>query len=117
MKTDKKIEIKQEFEDRVDEVRNDMEFDDKGKTNVHEFGYKYQSEDYMVNHEVHTVTDFGNIWNFIEKTLNTELQKAVEEAVEGFVNYAVVEAKKHQGNMFDGFMFDKAKEYLESEEK
>jgi S-adenosylmethionine hydrolase len=121
MKTDKKIEIKQEFEDRVDEVLNDMEFDNKGETKVHEFGYKYQSEDYMVNHEVHTVTDFGNIWNFIEKTLNTEVQKAVEEAVRGFAYYLL---KRRNKDEFWGLSEGEvemamivAKQYLESEEK
>jgi hypothetical protein len=73
------------------------------------------SDGYVFDHDVWRDELYAYIHN--NYTPNTEVQKAVEEAVEGFVNYAVVEAKKHQGNMFDGFMFDKAKEYLESEGK
>jgi uncharacterized protein involved in exopolysaccharide biosynthesis len=44
--------------------------------------------------------------------LTNLLKQQREEAVKGFARHCVVKAKKHQGDMFDGFMFDEAEEYL-----
>ena len=52
-------EIKKEWEQKLNEVRNNHD----GKMSS-EFGYKYF--DAQCN-EVYTITDFGNIWKFIEK--------------------------------------------------
>jgi hypothetical protein len=69
-------EILREYDNKVNELKKDMQYNDIGETMVHEFGFKWADSRY-----VHTVVDWGNIRKFLSESIKRAVREYDKKAV------------------------------------
>jgi len=97
-------EIKKEYWEEVNKINREVP---KHTSRIHKFGYKYK-----LGHIFITVTDFGNIWSFIDSALKEQQKETFKEIRNNFVEIAI-RGKNDRDELKGVILYQRTLNYLD----